>query len=388
MAQLAVRLTAILPLTVLSGLSLGGIRKTPLRQGDPAFLPLRIGIAMAIAADVGVLLGLVLHTADCWGRPAGYWGEALFAGGCLLGAAALFLWPVSLFPEESGALLLADRTQQRRFTACLGRLLAGFLFYGGWLAFLFCCIPLDSPGQDGAALAFATAALLGQLWSGRQSIRAAYERLETLIDKQYQAELISFMQVIRSQRHDFNFHMQAVAGMIENRRYDECGAYVREMVRSVERLNDVLPLDNPVIGAQVNAFQELSAAQGIRLEVQALSQMENLPCTVYEANTILGNLLQNAIDEVESRGADGRWIRLLLMKRSRRHIIKVSNPCDKGPEDFADIFHMGYSTKQQHEGIGLVTVRKIAAKYGGTVYLEHDPGVVHFIVKLPEKAEA
>lgn len=363
-----------------AGLALGGVRRKPPGQAGRLLL-LRWGIAAAIGADTGGVLLLA-----CRLLPEGV-PRLAFAGGCLLAAGALLASPASLFPEESGALILADRTQRRRFTACLARVLAWFLFYGCWLAFLLWAMPPGSAAGAAAAQAlFAAAALAGLLWSGRRSVLSAYERVETLIDKQYQAELLNFMQAIRAQRHDFNFHMQAVAGMIEGGRYEECGAYVREMVRNVERLNDVLPLDNPVIGAQVNAFRELAASRQIRLEVQALQQLEDLPCTVYEANTVLGNLLQNAIDEVEDREADGRWVKLLIMKRSRRHIIKVSNPCGKEPGDFSHIFLMGYSTKPSHEGVGLVTVRRIAEKYGGTVYLEHDPGVVHFIVKIPEKS--
>lgn len=237
-------------------------------------------------------------------------------------------------------------------------------------------------------LCLAVVAMLFLFWNGHQSIKTAYERIETLIDKQYQAELLNFMQVIRAQRHDFNIHLQAIAGMIEKGRYADCEAYAWEMVKNAERLNDVLPLDNPIIGAQVNAFQELAAGQHIRLDVQVLNRMEHLPCTIYEANIVLGNLLQNAMDEVENQERDGRWIKLLIMKRSRRHIIKVSNPCNKKPDAYQDVFRMGYSTKQSHEGIGLASVKKVVTKYGGTVYLEHEPGIVHFIVKIPEETEA
>ena len=71
-------------------------------------------------------------------------------------------------------------------------------------------------------LGFSTAALVTLLVVARRLSFGAMERIEAMIDKQYQTELVNFMQIIRSQRHDFNFHMQAISGMIEGGRYQEC----------------------------------------------------------------------------------------------------------------------------------------------------------------------
>lgn len=399
--QTAQILTWLLTLAAaaVAGTTLAGIRGRVSHRAERRFLPYQAGLALAIGADTaGVLLlaGRILRYPELseGGRAA---AGVLLAGGCLFAVIFLAVHPLSLFPEESAALNLADRVQQCRLRFCLWKLLAEYVLYGCWLAFLLWAgSAWHLPGHLSGQMPFAAAAaaavlaavfLLFLLWNGRQSVETAYERIETLVDRQYQAELLNFMQVIRAQRHDFNIHLQAVVGMIENGRYDDCAAYVREMTRNAERLNDVLPLDNPIIGAQINAFQEIAAVRQIRLETQILNELKDLPCTIYEANIVLGNLLQNAIDEVGGREEGCRWIKLLTMKRSRRHIIKVSNPCDRQPEEYQDIFRAGYTTKQSHEGIGLASVRKIVSKYGGVVYLEHDPGVVHFIVKIPEEGK-
>lgn len=366
---------------VLSGLSLGGLTKDTLRQTEHGLLALRCMVALAICADVGALLLLAQRVWDGW-------ADGPLAVSCLLAAILLVFCPVSLFPRDTGVLLSADHSQQQRFTFCLWQMLAGFVFYFAWTIFLLASPPLGNVRDQTALWLFSAAALAGLFWSGRHSVKLAYERIETLVDQQYQAELLNFMQVIRSQRHDFNFHMQAVAGMIENHQYEECGEYVRTMAKNVERLNNVLPLKDPAVSALINTFQELALSRQVALEVRVEDQLEDLPCTTYEINSILGNLLQNAIDETEGEAAEDRWITLLIMKRSRRHIIKVSNPSAKSPEDYERIFHPGYSTKSSHEGIGLVTVQRITAKYRGTVYLEHDPGVVHFIAKLPITTKA
>ncbi len=103
----------------------------------------------------------------------------------------------------------------------------------------------------------------------------------------------------------------------------------------------------------------------------------------YEMNTIIGNLLKNAIEEVRDKDPDLRYIRLILMHRSRHTVVRVSNPCDKREEELSPIFSLGYTTKKAHEGIGLVAVKKICSKYGGTVYIEVGEGVLHVIAKIP-----
>ena len=376
----------LLCMAAMAGYSFGGIKKMPARQMERGLRLLRWAVAALIGADVGALLLLGYRTALDSGLTgsAALWRDGLFACGGALGSALLFFFPLSLFPEDTGVLALIDRSQRGRFTACLWRLMVRLALCGGWMALLLWAAPFRGTAAPArAALCLSAVSVLWLLWDGRQSIRISYERIEAVVDKQYQAELLNFMQVIRSQRHDFNFHMNAVAGMIRGGRYQDCDQYISEMVRHTERLNDVLPIQNPVISALINTFQELAAGQKIDLRAQSSTQLEGLPCTIYEFNSILGNLLQNAIDEVEHKPDSDRWVELLLLKRGRQYIVRVTNPCDRDPAEFENVFHPGFSTKQSHEGIGLATVQKIAAKYAGAVHAEHAPGVVRFIVRLP-----
>ncbi len=299
------------------------------------------------------------------------------------GACIVFFMRLSLLPEESEILFPADKKQQRKIRVHVWVGTTIWLLYLAWLLFLVICIEHFDIREQILIFFFSLTGAAEIIYFENLSVKSAYERIETLIDKEYQAEMLNYMQIIRSQRHDFNFHMQAVAGMIENGRYEECSRYVQTMVENVGRLNDLLPLSNPAVSALINTFTELAASRGIRLEVQILDDLSRAVCTTYEMNTIIGNLLQNAVDETENKEADLQFIRLLVMHRSRYHIIKVSNPCEKSDKEFQKIFTPGYTTKQLHEGIGLTSVKKITARYGGTVYSEHEPGIIHFIAKLP-----
>lgn len=127
----------------------------------------------------------------------------------------------------------------------------------------------------------------------------AKEKIEILIDKKYQEELLSFMQVIRSQRHDFNFHLQAISGMLESKSYSECNNYVKTMVKDVSVMNEVLPLYHLAVSALLYTFREIATQKDIQLEILIYYDLFHMQCTVYEINKVIGNLVQNAIDEVE-----------------------------------------------------------------------------------------
>lgn len=351
---------------LLSGVCLTGLRTRPDKE-RPA--PVRLLICLLLWADV---TGLLLLEARCFRL-----GAAGTAAVSALAAAAAWFLPLPILPEDGDILLSVEKGQRRELLLCILADLLVLTVLGAWFGWQLFRGAVRTEGVFSALFL-----LLGLTGCHCVCLRVQ-ERFEALVDRQYQQELLSFMQIIRSQRHDFSFHMNTVAGMIERREYERCQEYVQRMVRHAASLNEVLPLADPAVSALLNTFSAIAQEKDIRLELQLLDPVQDPPCTAYELNTMIGNLMQNALDEAERHDGDRRWIRLLILRRGRKYFIKVSNPCDTPPEDLARIFETGYTTKHSHEGIGLVTVKRIAGKLGGSVTLEHEPGVIHFVVHLP-----
>lgn len=263
---------------------------------------------------------------------------------------------------------------------CMVGVLLLFLLWNGWLL----RHESDLLPSYAQVFALATALVFCLCMSLLYALLQATQfRVETLLDRQFQQELESFMQVIRSQRHDFNFHVQALSGMLEAGRYDECHAYMQSLVKSVNHLNQVLPFHHPAVSAMFNAFQEMAFRSDIPMEIRIENDLSRLPCTVLEINTIMGNLLQNAIDETVQLPKSQRWIHVLVVKRGAKNVIKVSNPHHLTEEDFRHVFEAGHSTKKGHQGIGLTTVKRLVTRCHGTIHTEFGEGFVHFIVQLP-----
>jgi sensor histidine kinase regulating citrate/malate metabolism len=177
--------------------------------------------------------------------------------------------------------------------------------------------------------------------------------------------------------------LQAISGMLKNEKYKDCSEYINVMVKEAQEFNEILSLQNPAVGALLNTFREIAARKGIQLQIVIYYNLDKLRCTVYETNKILGNLIQNALDEVEQHLDDSAWIEVMILKRSGNSVFRVSNKIYENNKEFKDIFNSGYSTKKSHEGIGLSTVKKIVEKYNGVVYTEVEGDIIHFIAQVP-----
>ncbi len=316
----------------------------------------------------------MLHFNEMTGRIA-----LLVSSIALLISVFLWLCKIVIFPED---YILTKAQKKKMFVRC-------FYFFPGLVLLIVWQVFLLSPliCLSAYLTVFTIMLQLVVLMQLRQQVYSLQEQIENIVDKQYQAELLNFMQVIRSQRHDFNFHTQTIYGMIESGQFEECKEYVNGMMETVQSTNDMLPLYHPAVSALLNTFSEMALQKGVQLKIEIHDNLQFIASSVYETNTILGNLLQNAIDELELHPEnESREINLLIIKRGRYNIIKVSNQCHLTPEEMSRIFMPGFTTKKSHEGLGLANALRIAEKYDGTVYPEFEDRTVHFIARLPMKS--
>lgn len=332
------------------------------------------------AAVSGAVWGILL-LADC---VLSKWGSLRLVPVSAMLAAAVLLYfrQYALVPDNCGQFLRGERGPSK-LTVYLWSA-AGLLYLlSGWLVYLLFQRNGFTFQQLAALWAFSAFVLMVLLPLIRGCALHFVDQVEGLINRQYQAELMNFMQVIRSQRHDFNFHLQTLSGLIGRGAYGECQTYIDTMVKNAGKINDVLLIRSPALGAMLGTFLEIAQQKGVDLNLSIQNEMEHVPCTVYELNTIIGNLIQNALDEVEQHHPDTPWVRVLLMKRGGNNVVRVTNPFAGDPDVLSRVLEPGFSTKKAHEGIGLTTVQRILARHGGVIFPEFLDGTVSFIAQFP-----
>ena len=215
----------------------------------------------------------------------------------------------------------------------------------------------------------------------------AYAQKQTAVssEQQYRGEMQSFMNVIRSQRHDYNFHVQTISGLIRQGKIDECLKYVNALEEDSAIMNAILPVKDPAIAALIHNFQIMAVREGIRLDVDIRYDLSQIATNVYETNRIISNLLQNAIDETVTHEDKSYGIHLAILKRGEFCVIRVSNAILQTPskEELGALYQQGYTTKKGHDGVGLSSLKTLVSKYHGAIYTETEDNVIRFVARVP-----
>lgn len=215
----------------------------------------------------------------------------------------------------------------------------------------------------------------------------AYAQKNTAVsaEQEYRAEMQSFMNVIRSQRHDYNFHVQTISGLIRQGKIDECLKYVNALEEDSAIMNAILPVKDPAIAALIHNFQIMAVREGIRLNVDIRYDLSQIVTNVYETNKIISNLLQNAIDETVTHEDKSYGIHLAILKRGEFCVIRVSNAILQTPskEELGALYQQGYTTKKGHDGVGLSSLKTLVSKYHGAIYTETEDNVIRFVARVP-----
>ncbi len=207
------------------------------------------------------------------------------------------------------------------------------------------------------------------------------EKMTVLTEKQYRDDMQTYMSVIRSQRHDYNFHVQTLHGLLLRKDYDTCEKYLNELLKDSIEMNQILPLQDAAVSALILSFKNKAAQSGIPMEISIENDLSQVATNVYETNKVIGNLLQNAIDETEMIPDKSYGIKLSILKRGEFCIINVSNRA--GRLNPMSSYQAGRSSKEGHEGIGIASIQALAAKYGGVVYSRMEGDIIFFVAKLP-----
>ena len=203
------------------------------------------------------------------------------------------------------------------------------------------------------------------------------------IEEKNREDLRSFMLKQRTQRHDFNVHLMALSGMLDEHREQEMRNYLDEMLSSAREVSQLMPLDDPAVSAMLNRMVADAKKRGITVECLIYYSCTDICCNAYEFNMILSNLIRNSCDAVEQAPQEKKHVTVTILKRRGQCILRVENWVPEGITLDENIFQPGFSRKKGHSGIGLSAVQDLVRSYHGTVFFEQEDSVVRLIVQLP-----
>jgi two-component system CitB family sensor kinase len=197
---------------------------------------------------------------------------------------------------------------------------------------------------------------------------------------------------MRAQAHEFSNRMHTVSGLLELGHYDEAVGFVKattaadtEFRRSLEQR-----VADPVIAALLLAKAAVSAERGVTLRLTEDTAIAAELTDARAVLTVLGNLIDNAIDAARLGGDDQPWVEVdLRLDRAAALLIRVADTGPGVPPDVRElVFEPGWTTKPAGglaaRGVGLALVRRLAERRGGAISVSDDPrGGAVFAVRLP-----
>ncbi|MFD7842561.1 ATP-binding protein [Nocardia sp. NPDC059764] len=191
--------------------------------------------------------------------------------------------------------------------------------------------------------------------------------------------------VLRAQRHEFANRLHLLNGLLHTGRPDEAARYLEELLGSGP-LGTTLPGIDTIGDPYLQAFLAAKAAhareQGVHLRLGPNTWVDANLAAPVDVTTVLGNLVDNAIDAAGSGPAPGREpvVEVELVRDGDTLHLAVADSGAGVPPELADsIFAEGVSTKSGGgpggRGLGLALARQVARARGGEVLLG-DPGGV------------
>jgi two-component system CitB family sensor kinase len=193
---------------------------------------------------------------------------------------------------------------------------------------------------------------------------------------------------LRAQQHEFANRMHTVLGLISLGEADEAARYLTEAERTAHEFAESVStkIHSRVVAALITAKTTVAAERDVTLLLTEDSRLDRRPVDQDAVITILGNLIDNAIDAARL-GPPPAHVTVRLAEDDESLLIRVSDTGPGVPPEIGEaIFQEGISTKQTERpggrGLGLALVDQVVRRLGGSIEVTSGPAPA-FTVMLP-----
>jgi two-component system CitB family sensor kinase len=202
---------------------------------------------------------------------------------------------------------------------------------------------------------------------------------------------------LRAQEHEFSNRLHVLSVLLELGEVEEATRYSHQLQTDTTMLGEEVRsrIGSPVVTALLLAKTTVAAERDVQVRLDPSSHLATLAADQVPIVTVLGNLIDNAVDAVtgdeRTVGAHPRGV-VTVALQCEDDIVRLS-VLDSGPgiptAHLDDVFLDGFSTKEprgeMRRGVGLALVHRLVTRVGGTITAT-SPGGARFDVTLPLRA--
>lgn len=180
--------------------------------------------------------------------------------------------------------------------------------------------------------------------------------------------------------HDLHNHIEAIYQCLTQGDVDTAVKYCEDLRTPVQEISKTIWTGDKATDYLINSKMALAEQMKILTKVN-IEYPHNTNIRSVDLTTVLGNLLDNALEALETATGDLRFLNLTIRRINDMLIVKVENGCADAP-----ILQDGQlqTTKKDtiFHGWGIKSVLAAAQRYDGTVDTNFHNGVFQTVVTL------
>lgn len=187
----------------------------------------------------------------------------------------------------------------------------------------------------------------------------------------------AYAEALRAHSHEFMNRLHVILGLVRMEMYDELTEFIHAIAD--HRKQEFGEITNKIKDPALAGFMmgKLSYAREENVEMSVVNETvipePEDPIITHELITIIGNLVDNAIESMY--GAKEKFLELRLTCGPSSLTIQVSDSGPGIPDELQDkIFKKGFSTKGQNRGFGLYLVSKSIETLNGAFRVDSRAG--------------
>lgn len=184
---------------------------------------------------------------------------------------------------------------------------------------------------------------------------------------------------LRAQNHEFMNKLHTISGLIQLEEYDHALQFISDIAKVKSNISNILTENikdaslSAILLSKYNKAEECR----VKLRIDEKSKLSKLPkyMTSQEIVSIVGNLIENSLDEVKNDGTG--FIHIKIVENDEFLSIMVQDNGGGIPLEHREkIYEQGFSTKEGQRGHGMYIIKNIIDEFDGTITLDVNEGVI------------
>jgi two-component system CitB family sensor kinase len=184
---------------------------------------------------------------------------------------------------------------------------------------------------------------------------------------------------LRAQNHEFMNKLHTIAGLMQLEEYEKALQFICDVAKVRSNISNILTENIKDVSLSALLLSKYNKAEEcrVKLKIDENSKLTKLPqyMTSEEIVSVVGNLIENSLDEVKNDGTG--FIYIKIVENERFLSIKVKDNGGGIPLEYREkIYDQGFSTKEGQRGHGMYIIKKIIDEFNGTIKFDIDKGVL------------